>query len=82
MKLQMEIKINSTVEDIPLTYRIFTTTDGKKSAYFIDTGGHYLNLKNHTIALDGTVTPSVGCPICPFHEHIKLSGWNEVTCNE
>lgn len=32
----------------------------------------------HTIADDGTVTPSVLCPVaaCGWHEHIRLASWS------
>jgi len=31
----------------------------------------------HDVAADGTVFPSVACPFdCPFHEYIRLVGWN------
>ena len=34
-------------------------------------------LLDHSIATDGTVTPSVVCPTegCNFHEMVRLSGW-------
>jgi hypothetical protein len=31
--------------------------------------------RGHDIAQDGTVSPSVGCPQCGYHEFIKLEGW-------
>lgn len=36
---------------------------------------------HHTIADDGTVSPSVVCPRegCSFHEFIRLDGWKPVT---
>lgn len=39
--------------------------------------GHIGSLGNHTIADDGTVTPSVVCqkPGCNYHEFIQLEGW-------
>lgn len=32
---------------------------------------------DHSIASDGTVTPSVVCPVigCDFHEYVRLEGW-------
>ena len=32
---------------------------------------------DHTIASDGTVTPSLVCPSpnCTFHENVRLDGW-------
>jgi len=34
-------------------------------------------LRQHTVADDGTVTPSLVCPHddCDFHEYVKLEGW-------
>lgn len=29
----------------------------------------------HDVAQDGTVTPSVGCTRCKFHDWIKLGSW-------
>lgn len=39
--------------------------------------GHVLTLRIHTIAKDGTVSPSVICsaPGCSFHEYVRLIGW-------
>lgn len=38
--------------------------------------GKYAEL-NHTIALDGTVSPSLVCPFspCDFHDYGNLEGW-------
>ena len=38
--------------------------------------GHIGQL-DHTIAEDGTVSPSVVCPEsgCGFHEYVRLEGW-------
>jgi uncharacterized Zn finger protein len=32
---------------------------------------------DHDVAEDGTVTPSLDCPSCAFHEHVKLKGWGD-----
>ena len=63
---------------LPLTWRFAIWNDGRRTAYFFDTNGHGLSLHEHIIARDGTVTPSVGCPIqgCGFHEYVILEGWN------
>jgi len=39
--------------------------------------GHEMTLSGHTIADDGTVSPSVVCPTkgCTFHEFVTLDGW-------
>jgi hypothetical protein len=35
-------------------------------------------LRNHRIASDGAVSPSVVCPNpqCDFHEFVRLEGWH------
>jgi hypothetical protein len=40
--------------------------------------GHGLVLRNHRIAPDGAVSPSVVCPNpqCDFHEFVRLEGWH------
>jgi len=41
--------------------------------------GHFGGLGNHTIAADGTVTPSLVCPWapCTYHDMGRLEGWSE-----
>jgi hypothetical protein len=36
-----------------------------------------LGKRVHTVADDGTVSPSLVCPFapCTFHEFVKLEGW-------
>ena len=34
---------------------------------------------NHDVQKDGTVTPSVDCPTCSFHDHVQLKGWKPLT---
>lgn len=66
--------------DLPFTWRIYryngTVLDC--SPVIVDQNCHYLSIHKHTILDDGTVQPSVGCPVqgCGFHEFIKLEGWN------
>jgi hypothetical protein len=40
--------------------------------------GHGISLKNHKIAADGRVVPSVVClaPGCDFHEYVRLDEWS------
>jgi hypothetical protein len=38
--------------------------------------GH-IGVLDHEIADDGTVTPSVQCPRCSWHESVKLDGWTK-----
>ena len=51
--------------------------------------GNAAALDGHTIAEDGTVSPSVVCPFkvktkenleepCGFHDHVRLSGWGKI----
>ena len=39
--------------------------------------GHIASLRDHSIAADGTVAPSVVCPWadCTFHEMVRLVDW-------
>lgn len=37
--------------------------------------GAWGTLLDHSIAPDGTVSPSVECVACGFHDHVKLVGW-------
>ncbi len=63
----------------PLTWR-GVELDGKRSATVCCGNGHVAYL-DHEIAQDGTVTPSLQCPVevpqvCGWHEMIKLDGWD------
>jgi hypothetical protein len=63
-------------DQAPGTWR-HGTSDGSPTAFFrcpqCPTLGALAG--THDIAADGTVTPSVVCPNCSFHEWIKLDGW-------
>lgn len=39
--------------------------------------GQLFTLRRHTVTKTGIVKPSVVCPACDFHEHVKLTGWQE-----
>lgn len=65
--------------DVPLTWRNYIY-EGKIlecSPVIVDLNCHYLSIHKHTIMDDGTVNPSVVCPVCGWHEIIKLEGWNK-----
>jgi len=49
-----------------------------KSVWLTCPNGHSDVLDDHTIADDGTVTPSVVCPYdgCDWHVHVRLEGWS------
>lgn len=32
----------------------------------------------HSVDRDGMVSPSLDCPKCPFHDHVKLVGYQEL----
>ncbi|SRR5258707_3292393 len=40
--------------------------------------GHVLTLRIHTIKADGSVMPSVVCPVagCSFHDYVRLADWS------
>jgi len=50
----------------------------RRSASFTDPNGHTLSLSKYEILKNGTVHPSVLCPMdgCGFHEFITLEGWS------
>ncbi len=39
--------------------------------------GHVLTLRIHSIKSDGSLAPSVVCPVerCTFHEYVRLADW-------
>lgn len=51
--------------------------DAKRSAKVRCGNGHLASLDDHTIAADGTVSPSLDCPEggCGWHVHARLVGW-------
>ena len=54
--------------------------DGSRTANVSCPGcGKIASLIDHSIAQDGTVTPSLVCPYegCTFHDWVKLEGWSE-----
>jgi hypothetical protein len=70
----------------PLTWHKEGSPDGRTGEVIIFTcsnghqGGLYgWNYKNHTIAKDGIVNPSVVCTTsgCTFHEFIKLKDYDQ-----
>lgn len=67
---------DNNAEFAPLTWRK-VMRDGQPRATMVCANGHYGALVDHTISQDGTVTPSVVCPVtgCGFHEYVRLDGW-------
>lgn len=65
--------------DLPLTWRNYkyNGTILECSPVIVDPNGHYLSIYKHTVLGDGTVHPSVVCPVqgCGFHEFVKLEGY-------
>ena len=55
------------------------SVQGRKSAALWCPNNHFGTLEDHTIAADGSVSPSVVCPSdrCPFHDQVRLVGWRE-----
>jgi hypothetical protein len=56
---------------------VATMTESGPGAWMVDSNKHSRSLMYHEIANDGTVTPSVECPIhgCGFHEYVQLADW-------
>jgi DNA-directed RNA polymerase subunit RPC12/RpoP len=49
----------------------------RTAAMTCPTCGHMFSLLNHSIAADGSVTPSVVCPwSCGFHVFVRLNEWS------
>lgn len=65
--------------DLPFTWRnyIYQWKVLECSPVIVDPNGHFLSIHKHTILDDGTVQPSVVCPVdgCGFHEFVKLKDW-------
>jgi hypothetical protein len=63
---------------LPETWKGLKPSNGEHSASATCANGHTCTLTDHTIADDGTVTPSLVCPYddCNWHENVKLEGWN------
>ncbi len=61
----------------PLTWRPYTAQTGGLKANIVGACNHGMNIRNHTIASDGTVSPSVVCPHpgCGWHVFVRLVGW-------
>lgn len=50
--------------------------NGPSSAMIVCPNCHIMGtISDHNISEDGTVTPSVICPECDFHDMIKLLEW-------
>jgi len=68
----------------PGTWRPLKTIEGPSAVVCCAKCGCSSTLTRHTIAADGTVTPSLGCPwekhgmpACGWHVFVKLEGWAE-----
>lgn len=55
------------------------TSDGKRTAIVACVNGHAMSISSHAIAADGTVSPSLVCPIdgCGWHVFARLDGWEK-----
>jgi hypothetical protein len=51
------------------------TIDGKITARVTCPGCRLTFALDHDIAEDGTVSPSLDCPVCVFHDFVKLERW-------
>lgn len=51
------------------------TRDGRSLVIVTCPNGHMAGLDDHEVADDGTVTPSLECPSCDFHDSVKLIGY-------
>lgn len=73
-------KSSSSEEDVPLTWRNYRdhTNILDISPIIVCPKNHYLSIHKHAVLPDGTVQPSVECPIkdCGFHDNIRLEEWD------
>lgn len=46
-----------------------------KNVYVVCPGCRERYRLDHDVAADGTVSPSLDCPTCPFHDHVRLAEW-------
>ena len=73
---------SESVEDqLTETWRLSRDLDGALYPTIRDTNGDWFAIQTHSIAADGTVSPSVVCTYdgCDFHEFITLEGWDQVS---
>ena len=72
------IVLSQNNDYLPNTWKGLKLSHGGRSASVTCTNGHTATLTDHTIAEDGTVSPSLVCPYegCEFHEYVKLEGWH------
>lgn len=61
----------------PGTWQLVKTKNEPSASFVCPDCGFFGSLLDHQIAEDGTVSPSVDCPDCSFHEHIRLEGWGD-----
>lgn len=61
---------------------IWDRLEGRQHAILRCSRGHVAGLRSHSVAADGTVSPSVVCDggtdaeSCTFHEMVQLEGWD------
>jgi len=62
----------------PLTWKGGRSRDSR-TALVTCSNGHTSSLSDHSIADDGSVSPSLVCPYknCNFHEFVRLDGWEK-----
>lgn len=59
----------------PETWRRLKLASGEISATVVCARGHVGSLEDHGIAQDGSVSPSLVCSECEWHEYVRLEGW-------
>ena len=67
-----------TGSEPPLSWRPIILGDGSRTARVVCSNGHSAWIDDHEIAADGTVEPSLECPVegCDFPPYVRLQGWN------
>jgi len=61
----------------PLTWHFERDYRSRLAPVVVCSNGHESTMTTHTVAADGTVSPSMVCPVegCQFHEYVQLEGW-------
>ncbi len=78
----LDLQHNTNSEQFePMTWRLAEGPPPERvlTALISCDKGHWCSLTNHTIAADGTVTPSLVCPTedCGWHVFLRLVDWRE-----
>jgi len=72
--IDVPFTVSPPFEEPPNTWKRVTVDGQPDQALYTCPNGH-TGLLDHEIAVDGTVSPSVVCTECDFHDFIRLLDW-------